>query len=87
MSERFFEADSFPDRRCWRAWRAHLAEVDAWELAENKSTVLRLAWWRRWQHELKFKLIAAMKRLEMGDASLLAEVLIEALEIAEAEKI
>ena len=86
MSERFFEADSFPDRR-WLAWRAHLAEIDAWELAENKSVVLRLAWWRRWQLELRWKLIAAMKRLERGDETLLAEVLIEGLEIAEAEKI
>ena len=87
MSDHFFEADAFPDRRCWRAWRAHLAELGAWELAENKSAILRLAWWNRWRHELYWKLIAAMKRLERGDETLLAEVLIEGLEIAEAEKI
>ena len=42
MSEHdeFSEAGIFPDRRCWIGWKAYLAEHDAFELAEDASTVL-----------------------------------------------
>lgn len=86
MSERFFEAGSFPDRRCWLAWRAHLAELGAWELAELSSETLLAVRRRRLLGEWRWRLVAAVRQLDRS-SDMLVEELIWILEFAEGEVI
>jgi hypothetical protein len=73
---------SWPDHRCWIGWRAHWRDELGFELALERSKVLRECWRASQLYDLRVRLWAALARLA-EDSSLLAETLIEILEISE----
>jgi hypothetical protein len=79
-SDRFSEAGYWPDARCKTAWRAHCRDELGLELALTHSRVLSGAWQKGYLYELRVRLREAVRQLD-EDASLLAEVLVEVLEI------
>lgn len=61
------------------AWNAYLVEHDAFELAEEASSVLLAARREHWLAELRWRLWAAVRLLPI-DSSKLSQVLVEILE-------
>jgi hypothetical protein len=70
---------AWPDKRCRTAWKAHLAEVLALTLAQERLRVLLAAQQRGYPHARRREAVRLLER----DSSLLGEVLIELLAFAD----